>query len=278
MFKLYQRFGRIMWKLIFYVIISVQICYCGFERTETGVRPLSLGYAYTGLSNDVWAINYNPAGLSQLVQHQIGLFYSPQPYGLSELSTISAAVAIPFNLCAVGFSFRKFGFQLYQEYSASVSIAKEISRLNFGINLNYYNLRIQNYGSAGTFGVDLGVLVKIDTEFSGGIFLRNANSPTIGKAREKLPQTFTVGFSYSPLQKCSILFDLQKETSYEVSPRFGFEYWLIEVIAVRGGWMNIPAKYTAGIGLKFMQITFDYGFDSQQDLGWTHCISLMISW
>jgi len=267
-----------MWKLLFYTIIFIQICYCGFERTETGVRPFSLGYAYTGLANDVWAISYNPAGLSQLIQNQIGLFYSPQPYGLSELSTITAAVGMPFNFCAVGFSLRKFGFELYHEYSASVSAAKNISSLNFGINLNYYNLHIQNYGSASSLGIDLGVLVKTDNKFSGGIFLRNINSPTIGKAREKIPQTFTVGFSYSPLQKCTMNFDLQKETSFEVSPRFGFEYWLIEALAIRGGWMNIPAKYTAGIGLKFMQITFDYGFDSQQDLGWTHCFSLMISW
>ncbi|MBI4810680.1 MAG: hypothetical protein HY800_04425 [Ignavibacteriales bacterium] len=181
-----------MWRIIIWSIVLLQSCYAGFERTELGVRPFSLGSAYTGLADDIWAISYNTAGLSQLTSYQVSFYYSPQPFGLTELSTASAAAAIPLRFGVIGFSLRKFGFELYREYSGIVSYARSIAGVHLGVNLNYHSVHIDNYGSDAALGVDLGVLVKSFDRISWGVFLKNINSPTIGSTREKLPQTFTI--------------------------------------------------------------------------------------
>lgn len=267
-----------MWKIILCLVIGSQICIAGFERFEVGVRPLSLGYAYTALANDIWAISYNPAGLSQLVSNQVGFYYSPEPFGLSELSTMSVALAFPLSVFNISLGVRKFGFELYREYSVALSLAKYFSGVGIGVNLCYYNVRIENYGSDATVGIDLGFIVKLANQLNSGVALKNLNLPTIGNIKEKLPQIFTFGLAYSLIQNCTICFDVQKETKFDLSPRLGFEYWLIEYIAIRGGWMNIPAKYTAGLGLKVLNFSLDYGFETHQDLGWTHCLSILIFW
>ncbi|MFH1010749.1 MAG: PorV/PorQ family protein [bacterium] len=61
-----------------------------------------------------------------------------------------------------------------------------------------------------------------------------------------------------------------------VEPRFGAEYLISKVLALRGGLMG--ENITAGAGLSVSSVTLDYAFQPHEELGNTHRVSLGLSW
>jgi hypothetical protein len=266
-----------MGKVVLCILFGICTAFSGFERTAVGARSASLGNAYTGLADDVWAIYFNPAGLSQLDSWEISFYHSPQTFGLQELSLSAAAAALPISLGTVGIAARRYGYELYREVSGTASFARTLSpNVHIGVSLNYHTVAIRNYGSAGTIGLDVGVLVRLLERVRWGTMITNLNSPTIGEASEGLPQRFSTGIAYTPADVLSLVFDLQKESPFDVNSRFGFEYRIVDAVAVRGGVSDTPSQFAGGFGIRFSFLQLDYGFTTHQELGWSHHASISI--
>lgn len=265
-----------MWKILLISLILTESLAGGFEQREVGARSSAFGNAFVGLADDVWAIHYNPAGLAGLSNLQLSAFYSPQPFGISDISLTAFSAVIPTGYGVVGASVRKYGFELYRELSGSTAYSNIIKGIYLGINLNYHTVSIKNYGSTGTIGIDFGILIPLIDNLRWGVSMKNINSPTIGRSKEKLPQSITSGFAYLPFDKLNLMFDFQKETSFAPSARFGFEYWAVDAIALRGGFCNEPASYSSGIGIRYSFFSIDYALSIHPVLGWTHSFSVTI--
>jgi hypothetical protein len=265
-----------MGKILLLTLVSVQISLGGFERTEVGARAMAFGNAYIGLADDVWAIYHNVGGIACLEKWQTSVFYSPQPYGLSELSLAAIAGVVPTKFGVLGLAVRKYGFELYHEFSGTLSYAKTVSGVNFGFNINYHTVVIKSYGSAATIGLDVGILIPVLDRLRWGASIKNINSPTIGSSKEKLPQAFSTGVAYLPLENLILLLDFRKDISFDPSSRVGFEYKIVEAVALRGGVSDEPSQFSGGIGIKYSLFSFDYAFSTHQDLGWTHAFSITI--
>jgi hypothetical protein len=263
-------------KMIILSFILIQSAIGGFERTETGARAAGFGNAYIALAGEVSGVSYNPSGIARLQRGQVSCYYSPQPFGLSELAVASISAAIPLSVGTVGLSARRYGFELYREVSVTATYARIIADSYFGFNLHYDAVHIKNYGTAGTVGVDVGLIVPLMKKLHWGLAVRNINSPTIGTRKENLPRVFTSGVAYFPVPDLTLLLDIQKELSFAPSTRFGFEYWILNSIAIRSGVTEKPTQFSAGLGLKYQFIQFDYAVAMHQELGWTHSISLTI--
>jgi hypothetical protein len=108
--------------------------------------------------------------------------------------------------------------------------------------------------------------------------MRNLNAPTIGAARERIPQQFSAGLAYKPIPSMNILADYRKETGFDASPRLGFEYWMIEWVALRCGVSGEPSRSSGGMGFRFSFVRIDYALSHHQDLGWSHQGSLTLQW
>ena len=250
----------------------------GFEQTGVSARAKALGGSYVGLSDDVWAIFFNVGGLATITRQEVSFLYAPEQFELHELSYAVGAVALPTRLGVFGVAVRKYGFELYREFSGTISYARSILNVGLGINFNYHSVAIKNYGSAGTVGIDIGVHVRLIDQVHWGISAKNINSPTIGISHEPLPQTFSSGVAYLPMKNLNLTFDYEKELGFDPSPRFGFEYWIVHELALRGGVSDAPALYAGGIGVRFSMFQIDYAFSTHQDLGWTHQASITIRW
>ena len=259
------------------LILSVCAGVC-FGQFDPGARSHSMGNASVGLSDDVWAIFSNVGGLSQLDRSEVSFFYSPQPFGVPELSLQAVALALPTTFGVIGVSGKRYGFELYREFSGSLSYANNISQVGIGVALVYHSITIQNYGSASTLGIDIGFHIPIIERLNLGFSAKNINAPTLGSSKEKLPQIFSTGLVYRPIEKFSICADYQKELRYDASPRFGFEYWMVEEVALRGGVSNEPSLFTGGFGVRYLLFQVDYAFSSHQELGGTHQVSISIRW
>jgi len=250
----------------------------GFEPGEHGARPLGMAGAYVALSDNVWAPFFNPAGLRLMNWREIAVFYSPQPFGLKELAHGSFSYIEPTGIGAFGFSARIYGFELYREATATVSYANAYKNILFyGANINYHHLTITNYGSDGTVGIDIGVLAYLTDDLRWGFCAVNVNVPTIGQAKEKLPQIYTTGLSFNPLNELVMNLDVQKDVKYTASVRFGVEYEIFDMLALRTGVANNPSRFSAGIGVRYLIFEFDYALYTHQDLGLTHQISVGVS-
>lgn len=255
----------------------IQTAHAGFERRDQGARPIAMGGAFVGVADNPWAAVFNPAGLARLQEAQTSIFYSPQLFGLKELSLSSAVLAIPTALGSFGISGTRFGFELYREVSGTFSYAKTHRNIfSFGINVTYNSLTIKNYGTTSAIGVDIGFLASVTEALHWGFFAANVNAPTIGQAKEKLPQVYSTGLGYSPLRGVLIGVDLVKDVRYPAILKGGLEYRLMDVLSLRTGVGSNPTKFSSGVGAHYSFVQFDYAVTSHQELGLSHHFSVSI--
>lgn len=255
------------------ITLSIQLSYSQFELLDVGAKPIALGGAFTSLANNSNAVYYNPAGISQLPFREISIFYSPAPFGLKELANGSINYVEPTKYGAFGLSAKSYGFELYKEITATLSYANNYKKkIYYGANFNYYNLKIQNYGSDATFGIDIGVLAYLTDFLRWGFSAYNLNRPSIGTQNDKLPQVYRTGLSVQLPSRNDVNFilDFEKDTRYTATVKAGIEYTLYNMVDLRAGIGTEPTKFSAGIGFYYSMFEIDYGFYNHQDLGLTH--------
>ncbi|MDO8733976.1 MAG: type IX secretion system membrane protein PorP/SprF, partial [Elusimicrobiota bacterium] len=170
-----------------------------FENPSSGARPYGMGNAFTGLADDIQAIFYNPAGLTQ-VRHKEIITYFGKPFvGLDDKSDISDGFVGYIHPLRgrESFAVSVSDFRLssvYNENIASLSYAKEFSkRLSVGLNMKVLRLKYgsdkytdidplfkREKSSRTSFSGDFGLFVKLSKKFSTGIAAFNLNEPNIG--------------------------------------------------------------------------------------------------
>ncbi len=118
-------------------ILCLEVARAGFERRDQGARPIGMGGAFVALADNVWAIAFNPAGLSRLRGDEVSAFYSPQPFGLTELSFASFAFVHPTSRGSFGLLVNRFGFDLYREVSGIFAYSNSYKDVfSFGIDFD----------------------------------------------------------------------------------------------------------------------------------------------
>lgn len=251
-----------------------------FELLDAGAKPVSLGGAFTSLADNSNAVYYNPAGISQMRYREISVFYSPAPFGLKELANGTINYAEPTKFGTFGLSARTYGFELYKENTITLTYANSYrKRIFYGANFNYYNLKIERYGSASTFGVDIGVLGYLTDFLRWGFSAFNLNRPSVGAGvqKDKLPQVYRTGVSYQPRNDLNFMIDAEKDTRYPLTIKAGVEYNLYGMIDIRAGLSSEPAKFSGGVGFNYNIFEIGYAFYNHNDLGITHQGSVTIN-
>ncbi len=248
-----------------------------FCQIAPGARQIAVAHADVALSDDVFAIFNNPAGLAQLSKLETGIFYSPSPFDVKELATGFAAISLPakFGVLSAGFMF--FGFNLYQENKISLSYSRKLfDNFSAGITANYHNLKIEKYGSDYSVSLDLGGIAKLNDNIQIGFSAKNISRATFGSESNQIPSELWFGVMFKPAEPLNTYFALQKDLDYDPSLRFGIEYRIIEYLALRSGFNNYPSTYNFGIGVFLKIFEFDYALFTHHDLGLTHQAGLII--
>lgn len=264
-------------KIIKFLFISIICVFPIYSQSDPGARQIALSHSTTALSNDVFAFFNNPAGLAQFDWREIGVYYSPSPFGLSELSHGYAAYSEPFSFGTIGAGFMTYGFELYRETKFGLSFSTIIEdRFFLGASVFYQNLKIQNYGSDGSFLFNLGGLSYITSDLRLGFYLANLTRSTYGDDPDQIPVRYNFGVSYDALPELSLNSAIEKELGFPVSLRFGIEYLIIQYLSLRIGINNQPSTYSAGVGIHYSYFNLDYSLTSHQDLGLTHQVGLIM--
>ena len=249
-----------------------------YTQYSPGARQISMANSDVALANDVFSIFNNPAGLSQLNWREVGIYYSPAPFGLTELSNGYVAYNEPFDFGSISIGGMTYGFELYRESKIALGYSYNYENILFaGATVNYHSFSIQNYGSTSAIYFNIGGLVYILDELRWGFAVSNLNRASIADIDDQIPMILATGFSYDILQNFSLNFSLEKDISFDPSVQFGIEYDIIEYISLRAGTSNDPSRFTAGLGINYSIFSLDYAFFTHQDLGLTHQAGLKLS-
>ncbi len=265
-------------KFLLAVLIFVSCNILAFSQLIPGAKQNSMANSGVALSDDVFALYENPAGLAQINWKEAGLFYSPAPFGLSELSNAFAAYNQPFGFGNLSAGMMTYGFKLYRENKISIAYSLKYNKRFFaGITLNYHTISIKNYGNTSSFSFDLGGLAYISNKLRWGFDIKNINRGSYSGYKDQIPTVLSTGFSFDILEDASISAAIEKDVLYNPSFSFGIEYYIIDNIVVRTGFSNEPSKFSAGIGINYSIFSFDYAIYTHQVLGLTHQFGLIIN-
>ncbi len=271
-----------------------------FLKIGFGARNIAMSDLGVIGVNDLTALNYNPALLSQfklpqlmlthsqsiqdmstqLVGASFELFGLPLAFGLNTTSISDIEIRTkpgePQSTFDANYLFGSLstGFKLYENLSAGFTVkylyenlfSDESTGWAFDLGLSYLDI---------IDGVDIGASIK--------------NLGSVDKLRNEaaqLPTDARFGISYSrPIESIksdlSLIGGVQKylETD-DIHLHIGGEFFYDELIAIRLGYMSdYESKgLTTGLGLYWEGINFDYAFTPYSyGLGSSHTISLMYS-
>jgi hypothetical protein len=268
----------VMIKRLTYLIVPILISTTVLAQIEPGARQISLSHSDVALSNDVFSLFNNPSGLSQITWREVGIYYSPSPFGLSELSNGYVAYNEPFHFGSVAIGGMTYGFDLYRESRIVIGYSYNYNDKFFaGVAINLHSFSIQNYGNASAVYLNFGGLAYITEQIRWGFSISNLNRASIGNEDDQIPMIFSTGFSYDLINSISLNLGINKDIRYKPSVRFGIEYDIIKYISLRAGFQNEPSLYSAGIGINYSIVNLDYALFTHQDLGLTHQVGILIS-
>ena len=258
------------------VLTCTSCCWGAFEPMVIGARPAGMGGAYVALADDPEALFWNPAGLEYISGRAFSAFIS-RPFGVEDITLGSAGYIQPTPLGRWGVGLQTFGTKIYRENTFGLSHSRTIrGGICIGTTLKIFNLTIDRYGSALSYGVDLGCLFKIKRCIYGGLCLTNVNKPRIGDVHEHLPQLIRIGLRSTFADELILNAEVQRETKYGVQFHAGQEYRISKILALRTGLQTNPTDFTAGAGFYLGRYRLDYAFSSHSMLGLTHQASITI--
>lgn len=265
-------------KLFFTIIIICSITFSAYSQYNPGAKQISLSNSDVAWSNDVFSLFNNPAGLSQMNWREVGIYYSPSPFGVSELSNGFIAYHEPTSIGSFAIGGMHYGFELYKESRFAFGYSYSFENKVFaGAAINYHTVAIEKYGNDGTLFLNFGGLAYITNDLRLGFSIYNINHATIGNEDDQIPTLFNAGFSYDAVNEITINFGIEKDIKYKPSLQFGINYDIIENLSLRSGFSNEPSRYSAGIGINYSLFSLDYAMFTHNDLGITHQAGLIIS-
>ena len=243
-----------------------------------GAKQISMSNSDVALSNDVFSLFNNPAGLAQMNWRELGIYYSPSPFGFSELANGFIAYHEPFDFGSIGVGAMTYGFELYRENKISIGFSYNyLNKFFAGAAVNLHTVSIENYGSDNTFYLNIGGLFYLTQYFRLGFSVQNLNRASFGNEKDNIPLIYNTGFSYGVMEDLTFNLAVEKDIRYNYSLRGAIEYYLLEYLSLRTGFSNEPSSYSAGIGINYSYFSLDYAFFTHTDLGLTHQAGLIIS-
>jgi len=261
--------------LLFVIILFYSVC---TAQVLPGSRQTAICNSDVALSDDVFAVFNNPAGLSQIPWTETGAYYSPSPFGLKELANGFAAFNIPFSEGSLSAGVMTYGYNLYRENKFLISYSRQVTKNLFaGAAINYHHVSIHNYGNDGSIYFNFGIKGFLTNDIHFGFDILNVNHATFGDEQEQIPMVFNSGFSFNFSDIFLLHISVNKDIIYDYSVSGGVEYFLLNILTIRSGVSTKPVKYSAGTGIHIKYFSFDYSLSLHQDLGLTHQISLIYS-
>ena len=238
-------------------------------RYSVSMPYLSLG-SYSKQQADVFSFTNNQASLASVRSAGIGI-YGERRFMLSENSLYAIAAAIPTRLGNIGIQLNYAGFKNFNESKVGLAYARSLgSKVDVGIQFNYYGYRIPSYGNASTINFEAGVLVHFTDKLSGGIHIYNPVAGKLGKSSgEKLAAAYKLGAGYDASENFYVSAEVIKEEDKPVNVTGGIQYHFKKQFFVRAGFISETASGFGGVGVSWKNLRLDISANYHPQLGFS---------
>lgn len=283
---------NILKSILLFILLINGLQAGAFDARYPSARASAMGDGFVAVANDVWASYYNPAGLAAVGNYQVGTAFQ-RPFSQSFYSNtfIGGAVPISPKFGTMSVSFESYGVS-YRGQDLSTEMTSTFSHgfyllndmhssLSVGYNLKYYHMNLGEsvdglkLGSAGTFGLDIGMQASLYERTYVGVYAYNINAPVLGEnTKHNLPQRLVIGAAYRPLTDLITTLSFDKTVGFDTQLQGGFEYLPAPWLALRLGAGTDPNRFSAGMGINFFGFQLDYSFVNHPVLPETHKFGL----
>jgi hypothetical protein len=264
-----------MIKTLLPLLFSFLICHLSFAQINFGPRLSAMGNNGAAVK-DVWSLSSNGAGISGIETPTLAINYTKYFFA-NELSQQAATFVLPYKKNYAGISFQRYGISEYNEIKAGLALAKKFGdKLAISVKGNYHQLKITNYGTSGTFSIDVGAMYDFNEQFTFGLYV---NNPSLQKYNSenlstKIPTTINIGAAYKTTNKLVIATSVIKDIDAAIDVAVGIDYKFLDVLSFRGGITAKPFKQYVGIGLNYNKFMLDLALESNPQLGYSSQIAL----
>lgn len=260
-------------------------------EVPVGVRATGMGEAYTAVGDDVYALHWNPAGLADMHDVELGLSETQWDAAQGEqqdLLTYGQGIGL---LSGAALSVDYFGLGSLQERdengnllgSASASVLEGsagyganllLKGLRGGLSLEFAQQSLYGVDQAG-FGAGFGLLYNPVPGLVPGLTAGLAfNNLGVGLEGFTLPSTAQGGLALR-LPDDNLILSVEAEAPFNSGPvlKAGFE-WGVDVLYLRAGYRQAlegadayeQSGFSAGVGFKKGPLRLDYSYTPYGDL------------
>lgn len=257
--------------LICILLSSIQTVFGQFYQ---GVRQSAVSNAVISARQDLFSAVQNPALFAQNEKIEMLSFYSPSPFGLSELAVFGAGGS--FTLAETRFTaaVSSYGYRLYRENTFLLSAGKEFYGISGGLSVQAAHLKIEGYGSSLVPVFSVGLQYNILPSFSLGSSFINLTNASWSNTQDQIGQTALLGVRYQESNFIAVSFSLRNETGYKAEQLAGLELKPSEFLLLLAGMQFASRQYSAGVSFMYMGITADYATIIHPVLGLSHQFAL----
>lgn len=262
------------------VVVFFYVPVCGFCQTVRD--PVSASYiglgAYSNYHSDVFSFHTNQAALGKIKMLSAGI-YGEKRFLLNELGLYDAAVVLPTSSGNFGLDARYYGFSDYNESQVGLAYGRNLgSKVDVGVQFNYYNVRIAGYGNASAINFEIGTIFHLTDNLNAGLHVYNPVGGTLGKNdEEKLASVYSMGFGYDASEKFFMSIEIEKEEDKPVNVKAGLQYKFLPQLLTRIGISSATSSLYFGIGFGLKSIRFDVTASYHPQLGITPGLLLVFS-
>lgn len=238
-------------------LILLYFTYCFFFANNSYAQ----GAAQEGIANasvtqsDIFAISYNPAGLADLAETQLGVSNEQTLY-VTDIHQINMVSAIPANKSGIfALHSQYYGNKSYKQTQVDLAYARKFgTATNVGLLVKYQNLTINNHGNNNNLSVGLGAQFEpLDKLKIGSYFFYPTSSVIVSDNQGRL----VIGCSYHPNKDFLFAVNAVKEMTGPLNIRTGLAYDLHPFITIRMGGATNPVLYSIGMGTHWEKLYID---------------------
>ncbi len=264
---------------LFILTLSVAFCFGFILKAEAqsvmGAKSISMGQTGVALPESEWSIFNNTALLS--TERNTVSFYGFRYVGMTEITDIAAAATIQTKAGTIGAGVHRYGFNLFHENRFLLAYKNSQDRFHYGLSVAYIHVfQGEDYGSAGAFGLDLGIAAEIAGSLWMGARATNINQPAYGDTDEELPRELAAGLSYRPSSSAQITTEIVKDIHFPLSFRTGLEFEVFTSFFTRAGISTKPSTYSFGFGYDTERWAVNFALQQHNPLGMSPALDLSI--
>jgi len=265
-----------------------------FLKIGLSARAAAMAGAYGAVSDDLGALEYNPAGLALLSNSQVSAMYAQWLADIN-FGSVAGAHVLPFlgtvggSLSAISTGTIEGNLRNFEASSYLVRAAwarSLMENVSVGAGLKVMQESIANLSSTGGT-VDGGILfVPVHGVTLGAAIMNLGKASAFEDVSDSMPLLMKVAAAFKGMESAYGMVILAADLDYYPAPArlfypaVGVEYWGGRNFALRAGYARRETDLSAeaaglavGLGVRWENLRIDYAYAPFSSLGNTHRVT-----